>query len=96
MHRKRPRVAEWGRPNLVHNVKEKLFEAILKDGVIRLAKNQTSEPRSTQNLNQVQGQSKNNSKMMLKNECLCIFSLRCSLENDLLLFNSCSNGGMET
>jgi len=80
----------------VHNVKEKLFEAILKDGVIRRAKNQTFEPKSTQNLNQVQGQSKDNSKMMLKNECLCILSLRCSPENDLFLFNSCSNAGMET
>jgi hypothetical protein len=30
-----------GKPNLVHNVKEKMLETILKDGMIEWAKNQT-------------------------------------------------------
>ncbi len=35
-------------------LREKMFEAILKDGVTKRAKNQTSKPRSTRDLNQAQ------------------------------------------
>jgi hypothetical protein len=39
MHRKRPQVVRWGRPNLVHNDEEKMSQAILKDGMIGWVEN---------------------------------------------------------
>jgi hypothetical protein len=44
----------WGGPNLVHNSKEKMSKAILKNKMIKWAKNQAFEFEPTQDLNQVQ------------------------------------------
>ncbi len=69
MHWKKTRVARWGKPNLVHNVKEKMSKAVLKEGMTKLAKNQAFEHVLAQNLNQMWWQFQNNFKMTLKNEC---------------------------
>jgi hypothetical protein len=39
MHRKRPQAMGWGRPNLVHNGKEKMYDIIFLNGMIKQAKN---------------------------------------------------------
>jgi hypothetical protein len=40
MHKKGPQVVGWGRPNLMHSVKEKMLEAILKHGMIGWTENE--------------------------------------------------------
>jgi hypothetical protein len=95
MHRERPWAMGWGKPNLVRNVKEKMLEAILIDGMRRQVEIQELKLRPTQD-NQTQWQSKNNSKMMLENECSCMFFEMFSWRWHIFLSNYCSNGGMET
>ncbi len=51
MHQERPWAVGWGRPNLVHSVKEKMSEVILKDGISRWAKSQTPKLRHAQDFN---------------------------------------------
>jgi len=41
----------WGRPNLVHSVKEKMLEAILKDKMIEQMKSQALELGPIQDFN---------------------------------------------
>jgi len=40
----------WGKPNMVHNVEEKMPNAILKDGMTRQSKSQTLELGPAQDL----------------------------------------------
>jgi len=35
MHQERPQAMGWGKPNLVHNVEEKMLKAILEDGMTK-------------------------------------------------------------
>jgi hypothetical protein len=49
-----------------------------------------------QDFSWVQWQSKDNSKMMLKNECLCTFFEMFSKKQSALLYDNYSNGRMET
>jgi hypothetical protein len=51
MHQENPCTTGWGRPNLVRNAKEKMLEAILKDGMTKQAENQTPKLGRAQDLN---------------------------------------------
>jgi hypothetical protein len=60
----------WGRLNLIHNAKEKMSMAFLKDGMARWVESQAPKP----NLHKISTKHDNNmktTKMMLKNESSC-------------------------
>jgi hypothetical protein len=52
MHQERLRAMGWGRPNLVHNVEEKMSKTILKYGMTRQVESQTPKPWPSEDLNQ--------------------------------------------
>jgi hypothetical protein len=43
----------WGRPNLVHSAKEKMSQAILKDGMIGWVESHAPELRFAQDFSQM-------------------------------------------
>ncbi len=93
MHQERPWIVGWGRLNLVHNVKEKMSKAFLKDGMARWIESQAPKP----NLHKISTKQDNNmktTKMMLKNESSCTLFEMFSQRWSIAIFDSYSNGGM--
>jgi hypothetical protein len=70
----KPKVKAWGRPNLIHNVKEKTSKSKQKHGMTRQANSQVPTLGPTQDLKHVPCKSKNMSKMMLEKKWLCNLS----------------------
>ncbi len=68
----------WGKPNLVCSAKEKMLKAILKDEMIGQIKIQAIKLGHAQDLNWMWWQFKDNFKIMLENECLCMLSKKLS------------------
>ncbi len=73
MYRKKPQIAGWGRLNLVHNVKEKIFKIIQKDGMNGQAKNQAPKI-GLHKISTMWWQLEDNFEMTLKNEYSCTLS----------------------
>ncbi len=67
------KIIGWGRPNFVHNVKEKTYEAKWKNGMIGLTKSHAHTPRLALYFKCAQCELKV-SKIMLKKEWSCNMS----------------------
>ncbi len=81
-----------GRPNLVCNVKEKMLEAILKNGWVE---SQTLELKLVQDLSWMWWQFENNFKMMLENQYSCTLFEMFFWRWYVHFFDNGSNGRME-
>jgi len=95
MHKKWPWVVGWGRPNVVHNV-EKNVRGHFERWDEWVGKCQALKLRPIQDLSWMQWQFKNNSEIMLENECSCTFFKMFTWTRSVFLSNSCSNSEMKT
>jgi hypothetical protein len=93
--KKKPWAVGWWTPNLMHKAKEKMLEAILKNGTARWAQNQAPKHGHAQDFNRMWWQFENNSEMMMENECLWTLSKMISWKQSTPLSTNYSNGGME-